>query len=207
MEMTSGPSRDGGREGSDEASPTSARSAGTPPGEPPGEPNDGDPDDRTAGRLVLVVDDERDAADALATLLRLHGFRVLTTYDGPAALVAADESPPDVAILDLGMPGMDGFELARRIRARPWGAGVRLIARTGWAGDEYRRRSLEAGFEHFLIKPVGLDILFAAIDGHRDQSGTATTSPRGEAWTRHESIDADPPGLHEVEDRAAGHPG
>jgi CheY-like chemotaxis protein len=170
MVTTSGPWRGAMRERPDERTPTSARPAGPARGESRGGPRDGDSEDRGSGRLILVVDDNRDGADLFSMVLRLHGYRVTTAYDGPGALEAAGESPPSVAILDLAMPGMDGFELARRIRAQPWGEGVRLIARTGWSGDECRRRSLEAGFQHFLIKPVPLDVLFAAIEGLQDST-------------------------------------
>jgi CheY-like chemotaxis protein len=111
------------------------------------------------------VDDHRDSADSLSRMLGLHGHRVTTAYDGPGALVAATESWPDVAVLDLGMPGMDGHELARRLRAQPRGEEVVLIALTGWEGEEYRRLSGEAGFDRFLVKPVSLDALIAAVEG------------------------------------------
>jgi CheY-like chemotaxis protein len=123
------------------------------------------------GRHILVVDDHRDSADSLAAVLVLIGYRVTTAYDGPGALEAAIASRPDVAVLDLGMPGMDGHELGRRLRALPRGGDVVLIALTGWVGEEYRRLSREAGFDHFLVKPVSLDALVDAIGSVAGRAG------------------------------------
>ncbi len=103
---------------------------------------------------VLVVDDNVDAAESLATLLRLEGQDVRVAHDGPAALEAAPAYRPDVVFLDIGMPGMDGYEVARRLRREPGLEGVLLVALTGWGQDEDRRRSREAGFDEHLVKPV-----------------------------------------------------
>jgi signal transduction histidine kinase len=108
---------------------------------------------------VLVVDDSTDAADSLAMLLRLSGQEVAVAYDGPTALARAEVEPPEIAFLDLGMPKMDGCELARRFRANPDLAGVTLIALTGWGQPEDRQRTKEAGFDHHIVKPVPLDAL------------------------------------------------
>jgi PAS domain S-box-containing protein len=108
---------------------------------------------------VLVADDNRDAADSLALLLSLDGHTVRIARDGREALLLAESQRPEVALLDIGMPGLDGYELARRLRADPRHAGVRLIALTGWGQDEDRRRALDAGFDHHLTKPVDLDDL------------------------------------------------
>ncbi len=105
-------------------------------------------------RRVLVVDDNADAATMLATLLQLSGHEVQTAFSGAAALELLRGFRPDVAFLDIGMPGMNGFELARRIRAEPELAGVTLVAVTGWGQDEDRRQSLGAGLDHHLTKPV-----------------------------------------------------
>jgi CheY-like chemotaxis protein/two-component sensor histidine kinase len=105
-------------------------------------------------RRVLVVDDNVDAADSLAMLLGLRGQDVRVAYDGPSALAAAVDDPPTVAFLDLGMPAMDGFELARRIQDHPALRGVVLVALTGWGQPEDRTRTREAGFVHHLVKPV-----------------------------------------------------
>jgi CheY-like chemotaxis protein len=83
----------------------------------------------------------------------------LTVHDGPAALRCVRIHKPSAAVLDIGMPGMDGYEVARRTRADPDGAGLLLIALTGWGNEEDRRRSKEAGIDHHLVKPVELDVL------------------------------------------------
>jgi CheY-like chemotaxis protein len=116
-----------------------------------------------SGRRVLVVDDNRDSADSLAVLLEMLGYRVETAYDGRRGLKAAIESRPDVAVLDISMPGIDGYALARRLRARPGGEELRLIALTGWADERSRRLSREAGFDHLLVKPTAIEALVAAI--------------------------------------------
>jgi CheY-like chemotaxis protein len=120
-------------------------------------------DSGPTGRRVLLVDDHEDTVESLADLLRLHGHQVIGFRDGAAALAAASQWRPDVAILDLGMLAMDGFTLARRLRGEPWGKDIFLIALTGWAGEDYWRRSMEAGFDQFFVKPASLDALFAAI--------------------------------------------
>ncbi len=103
---------------------------------------------------MLVVDDNVDAADSLAMLLRLKGREVRVCYDGPSALAMADAAPPAVAFLDLGMPKMDGYELARAFSKHPTLMGVVLVALTGWGQAEDRQRTKEAGFDHYLVKPV-----------------------------------------------------
>ena len=113
----------------------------------------------TTGLDLLVVDDNKDAAASLAILLRLHGHRVTVTYDGRSALEMAIANPPQVIFLDLGMPVIDGYELARRIRLRPELNGVMLVALTGWGDEEDRRRSAAAGLDHHLVKPPDLNLL------------------------------------------------
>jgi PAS domain S-box-containing protein len=108
---------------------------------------------------VLVVDDNVDAAEMLGAALRFRGFDVRQAYDGPAALDEAREFKPHAAFLDIGLPVMDGYELAGRLRDVPGLARVRLIAVTGYGQDSDRRRSADAGFEHHLVKPVNLDAL------------------------------------------------
>jgi PAS domain S-box-containing protein len=117
------------------------------------------PVDSSPARRLLVVDDNADAAESLAVLFRLEGHEVRVACDGPAALAAARASPPEVVVLDLGMPGMDGFEVARRLRKQPTLKDTLLVALTGWAQEEDRRRCFEAGFDGHLPKPVDLDAL------------------------------------------------
>jgi signal transduction histidine kinase len=105
-------------------------------------------------RRVLVVDDNLDAAESLAMLLKVEGHEVRTASDGPAALDVAATFRPEVVFLDLGLPRMDGYEVARRLRAQPNAAGVLLVALTGYGQEEDRRRSEEAGFDAHLIKPA-----------------------------------------------------
>ena len=107
-------------------------------------------------RRVLLVDDNQDARETLAELLRLWGFELATAADGPSAIQAASEFRPDAIVLDIGMPGMDGHELARRLRAVPDLQHTVLIALTGHGDSETRRRSEEAGIDHHALKPAQL---------------------------------------------------
>jgi PAS domain S-box-containing protein len=107
-----------------------------------------------AGCRIVAADDCRDAADSLAMLLRLMGNEVRTAGDGQEAVEVAEAFRPDVALLDIGMPRLNGYEVARRIREQPWGKDVFLVALTGWGQEEDRRRSQEAGFNSHLVKPV-----------------------------------------------------
>ena len=111
------------------------------------------------GRRLLVVDDNRDAADSLGELLRFLGADVRVVHDGPSALAAAAEWKPAVALLDLGMPLMDGWEVARRMRREPGLQDIQLIALTGWGQEKDRERTQAAGFDHHLVKPVDLHAL------------------------------------------------
>ena len=108
---------------------------------------------------ILVVDDNADAANSLAMLLEIHGHAVRTVYGGPAALREFEGFGPEVVLLDIGMPDMDGYEVARRIRALPGGRSVRLFALTGWGQEEDKRRAMEAGFDEHLTKPVEAALL------------------------------------------------
>jgi PAS domain S-box-containing protein len=120
--------------------------------------------DRDAGLArqplkVLVADDNADAAETLTLLLRLEGHAVQTANDGIRALELARDFHPDVALLDIGMPGLNGFEVAAAIRREPWARAARLIAITGWGKDHDKQRSKEAGFDEHLTKPVDPDVL------------------------------------------------
>jgi len=103
---------------------------------------------------ILVADDNRDTAESLAAMLRLMGHRVETADDGLGAVQAAAGTRPDIVLMDIGMPRMNGYEAARRIREQPWGVGLPLVALTGWGQEADRRRAFEAGFDHHLTKPV-----------------------------------------------------
>jgi PAS domain S-box-containing protein len=122
---------------------------------PPCEPADHSDDGvvPASGLRILVVDDNRDAADSLAMLLGLQGHQVRVAYAGVEALEMTTSYAPDVVFLDIGMPGMDGFEVARRIRQQPGLANVVLVALTGWGQQADRSRTAEAGFNHHLVKP------------------------------------------------------
>jgi PAS domain S-box-containing protein len=110
-------------------------------------------------RRVLIVDDNTDAANSLAMLLGMRGYETWAAHDGPAALRQAAAVRPDVVLLDIGMPGMSGYEVARELRRNLDLRGALLVAMTGWGQDEDRRRSLEAGFDRHLVKPVDLAAL------------------------------------------------
>lgn len=123
---------------------------------------------RTPPRRILVVDDNRDAADSLGMLLKFLGADIHLAYDGPSALDAIRIFRPSVVLLDLGLPGMNGFEVARQIRQMPNGDKLRMIALTGWSQEEDRRRSEEAGFDHHLVKPVSLSALQGVLASQAD---------------------------------------
>jgi CheY-like chemotaxis protein len=114
---------------------------------------------------VLVVDDNVDAAESLALVLRADHHAVRTAHDGAVALKLAAEQTPDVMVLDLGMPGMSGHEVARRVREEPWGNKPVLIACTGWGQPGDRQRSEESGFDHHLVKPVSASALLRLVRG------------------------------------------
>jgi CheY-like chemotaxis protein len=112
-----------------------------------------------------VVDDNVDAVTSVAALLNLSGHRVASALNGRDALRLAVEDPPDTVLLDLGLPGMDGYEVARRIRAMPLFASTRLIAMTGYGQEEDKRATKAAGFDGHLVKPVEYADLLKAIEG------------------------------------------
>lgn len=118
----------------------------------------------TCHRRILLADDNRDAAETLAVLLRLEGHEVELAHDGEAALRSFEARRHDVALLDIGMPNANGYEVARRIRARPEGGRVLLIAITGWAQDGDKLDSREAGFDHHLAKPIEPDALIRLLE-------------------------------------------
>ncbi len=119
--------------------------------------------DDLADRRILVVDDNRDAADTLGMMLNRSGAVVELAYDGLEALRIIDAHRPDVVLLDIGMPGLDGYEVAKQIRARPDADALVIVALTGWGQQEDRQRSRDAGFDHHLVKPVDFDLLFELL--------------------------------------------
>ena len=111
---------------------------------------------------VLVVDDNEDAANSLATLLEVMGYEVRTAYDGPEAIEAADQFQPAVALLDIGLPRLSGYDIARHVREHR-GGDVLLVAITGWGQEDDRRRAREAGFDHHFTKPADFEVLLELI--------------------------------------------
>jgi PAS domain S-box-containing protein len=123
---------------------------------------------RASGHRLMVVDDNKDAAVSLAMLLRLQGHMIRVAHDGPSALELVQSYRPAMIFLDIGMPGMDGYEVARRLRQQPGLESVVLVALTGWGQQEDRRRTAEAGFNHHLVKPPepkALEGLIAELNG------------------------------------------
>ena len=119
---------------------------------------------------VLVVDDNCDAADSLSALLEFDGFDAAAVYDGRSALAMVQAAPPDMIIMDLGMPGMDGYETARAIRNQPGAERILMLALTGWGQNDARQRTEEAGFDHHLVKPVELDQIVRLAGAHRPRA-------------------------------------
>jgi signal transduction histidine kinase len=133
----------------------------------------GQPDlsERNAGDVarsslrILIVDDNRDGADSLSMMLKIMGNTTRTAYDGFAALAAAEEFRPDVILLDIGLPRLNGCETCRRIRQQPSGDSMIIIAQTGWGHDEDRQRTHDAGFDHHMVKPVDPQALMKLLAG------------------------------------------
>lgn len=119
---------------------------------------------------ILVVDDNLDSAETLALLLRLEGHEVRLAYDGEEALNEAESFAPELVLLDLGLPKLDGIEVCRRIRAQPWGQNMTIIALTGWGQEEDRKKSEQAGFDEHLVKPVSREVLTEALFRHARRS-------------------------------------
>jgi PAS domain S-box-containing protein len=115
-------------------------------------------------RRVLVVDDNTDALESLSRFVTLMGNEVQRARDGLEALEVARSFNPDIVLMDLGMPNLNGYEAARRIRQEPWGREMALVATSGWGQDEDRRRTAEAGFDRHLVKPIALDALREALE-------------------------------------------
>jgi CheY-like chemotaxis protein len=129
------------------------------------------PDDESTGardrkRRILVVDDNRDAVESLGMLLEMMAYDVRTAEDGLEAVDVAAAFRPDVILLDIGLPRLNGYETAQRIRQLDGGRDTLLVALTGWGQEEDRRRSREAGFDHHLVKPVDPDALEQLLQQH-----------------------------------------
>jgi signal transduction histidine kinase/ActR/RegA family two-component response regulator len=134
----------------------------------------------TTGTRVLVVEDNPDSADVLELMLRMAGHETQSARDGPHALTIADTFHPAVVVLDIGLPGMSGYEVARQIRKRAWAEGVLLVAVTGWGQAEDQRRAMEAGFDFHLTKPVDPEALMRLLAEARptsSQSPPASSTP------------------------------
>jgi CheY-like chemotaxis protein len=135
-----------------------AETAPVPRSEPDAAPSD-------SSKRILVVDDREAQAQSLAMLLESMGHQVRIAHDGPRALEIAREFLPEVGLIDIGLPGMTGYEVARRLRDQPQLANMLLIAQTGWGRDEDRERAREAGFDHHMAKPIDHQSLFRLISG------------------------------------------
>jgi PAS domain S-box-containing protein len=109
---------------------------------------------RITGRRILIVDDNVDAANSLAMLLKITGNETRTAFDGVSAIKVAESFRPDIILLDIGLPKINGYEVCRRIRGEPWGKDLMLVAMTGWGQEEDRRKTSEVGFDHHMVKPV-----------------------------------------------------
>ena len=121
--------------------------------------------ERALRRRILIADDNRDAAESLAMLLQMEGHEVTVVHDGREAVTAFEKTRPDAALLDIGMPGLNGYEIARIIRRAPHGRDVTLIAVTGWGQDNDKAQATEAGFNHHFTKPVEPDAITALLAG------------------------------------------
>jgi len=128
-------------------------------------------DQQTSSRRYLVVDDNEDAAEALGLLLEMSGHVVRMVHSGHLAIAAAREFHPDVMLLDVGLPGMDGYEVVRQFRASPDLAQLMIIATTGYGRAEDRARCLAAGFNHHLVKPLDVDEIERLVGGSSTRPG------------------------------------
>ena len=122
-------------------------------------------------RRVLVADDNEDAVRSLSLMLRAMGHEVVTARNGEEAVRLAESSRPDLALLDIGMPLLNGYDVARRIREQPWGVALPLVALTGWGLEEDRRKARESGFDRHIVKPVDVGILRTLISELPENGG------------------------------------
>jgi len=126
---------------------------------------------------VLVADDNRDAAMSLGMILEISNHEVLVAHDGEEALKIARSALPEALILDIGMPGITGDQVARAIRREAWGANVLMVAVTGWGQAEDKQRASAAGFDHHLTKPVDVDCMEKLLDDFASANATVRKSP------------------------------
>jgi CheY-like chemotaxis protein len=124
-----------------------------------------------APRKFLIVDDNIDAATSLAMLLEIGGHEAHLAHNGKDAVERARELRPEIILLDIGLPKLNGYDACRQIRAEPWGRSIVLVALTGWGQDSDRRRSRDAGFDHHLVKPVDPDELMKLLENIQRRSG------------------------------------
>jgi two-component system OmpR family response regulator len=123
-----------------------------------------------AGHRVLLVDDNTDSTEPLSLLLQGKGHETRVSTDGEEAIAAADDFKPDCVVLDLGLPSMDGFEVAKRLRERPYGGNLVIVALTGWAGKDVRSKAAAAGFDYHLVKPVKWEELERIVESASRQT-------------------------------------
>lgn len=119
----------------------------------------------TTSRRILVVDDNRDAAKTMAMLLKITGNEIRIAYDGLEALETANQFQPDIILLDIGLPKLNGYEVASKIRDESWGKNMIIVALTGWGQPDDRGRSAEIGFNAHMVKPVDYDELVKLLAG------------------------------------------
>jgi CheY-like chemotaxis protein len=134
------------------------------------EPSGSSGANHSIGRKILIADDNLDAAVSLSMLLQMMGHETRIAHDGLEAVEIAEHFHPEVVLLDLGMPRLDGYEAVQRMAVRPWARSSLLVAITGWGQEADRQRAQEAGFHRHLVKPVDLDALGQLIDGARTRS-------------------------------------
>jgi CheY-like chemotaxis protein len=129
----------------------------------------------TSKRRIVIVDDNRDSADSLAMLLEITGNETFMAHDGIEALKVIEKQRPEVVLLDIGLPGLNGHEVCRDVRRQSWGKDIVMIALTGWGQEDDRRKSEEAGFNSHLVKPVDYDQLLnllSTLTNDEDKSGS-----------------------------------
>ncbi len=129
---------------------------------------------------IVVVDDNHDATDSLVWLLQLAGHEVVACYTGGYAIEKAGAESPDAILLDIKMPGLDGYEVARRIREQETCKDTLLVAMTGLADEAHRQQAVDAGFDHYLLKPFDLPAIHALLENHlrKQPSGLVTAGTR-----------------------------